>query len=170
MIIAVSGTPGVGKTYIAKKLSKASGSKLKYFDLNKHIRDNRLYDSYDKKAKTYDVDVRRLDDSIFKIHRSKYGFMDRFVNKTADISNIEKMLKAISKYKPTGIIIDSHLSHYMYSDYCIIVRSDIKRLNNRLRKRKYSETKIKDNIESEIFEVCLDEARNLRRNIIILQN
>jgi len=170
MIIAISGTPGVGKTYIAKKLAKVSDNRLEYFDLNKYIKDNKLYDSYDTKADTYDVDVKLLKKIIEPTFRKEYSrdnALDKKIRKTTTISELTKI---ISNKKIDGVIIDSHLSHYLKSDYCIIIRADIKILNKRLKERKYSKTKIQDNIESEIFEVCLDEARKLRRNVIIVEN
>ena len=91
------------------------------------------------------------------------------IGKTFKNDSLLKMLKKLPKNEE-GIIVDSHLSHFLESDYCIIVRTDLKKLYNRLKKRKYSKAKIKDNIESEIFEVCLDDARKLKRNVIIVDN
>lgn len=170
MIITVSGTPGVGKTYIAKKLATATNERLEYFDLNKYIKDNKLYDLYDKTADTYDVDIKILKKVIeptFKGEYSKDAALDKKIGKTITMSELTKI---ISKKKIDGVIIDSHLSHYLKSDYCIIVRTDIKTLNKRLKARKYSKKKVLENVESEIFEVCLDEARKLKRNIIIVEN
>ena len=171
MIIAISGTPGVGKTYIAKKLAKATHERLEYFDLNKYIKENKLYDSYDKKADTYDVDVKTLKKIIeptFKKEHEIDKALDKLVGKTISIAESIKTISHTPKIE--GVIIDSHLSHYLKSDYCIIVRSDVKTLNKRLKTRKYSKIKIQDNLESEIFEVCLYEARKLKRNIIIVEN
>jgi len=170
MIIAISGTPGTGKTFIAKKLAKVARGKLEYFDLNKYIKDNKLYDSYDKIAKTYDVDVELLKKYInptLKKNMSKDNVMNTLAGKTV---KVDVLLKKIKKSKTEGIIVDSHLSHYLDSDYCIIVRTDLKKLYKRLQERKYPKAKIHDNIESEIFEVCLDEARKLKRKIIIVEN
>jgi adenylate kinase len=170
MIIAISGTPGVGKTYIAKKLAKAVKERLEYFDLNRYVKENKVYDSYDKKAKTYDVDIKVLKKIIeptFKKEHSKNKELDKLIGRTTKLTIL---IKVFSKIKDEGVIIDSHLSHNLENDYCIIVKSDIKNINKRLKDRKYSKNKIKDNIESEIFDVCLDEARKLKRNIIIVDN
>jgi len=168
MIITISGTPGVGKTYFAKKISRLN-PKLEYFDLNRYIKDQKLYDSYDKKAKTYDVNTTVLKKSVkhtLKKHMSKNKTMNSLVGKRFDANLLLKNIP----HNIEGIIVDSHMSHYLDSDYCIIVKTDLKKLYNRLKKRKYSKTKIQDNIESEIFEVCLDEARKLKRNIIIAED
>jgi adenylate kinase len=169
MIITISGTPGVGKTFIAKKIAKSSKGRLEYFDLNRYIKTNKLYDSYDKKDKTFDVDIELLKKDInptLKKNRSKDKSMDSMVTKSV---KAEVFMKKIPK-DAEGIIVDSHLSHYLESDYCIIVRTDLKKLYKRLKGRKYSKSKIHDNIEAEIFEACLDEARKMKRKVIVVEN
>ncbi|MEM4259602.1 MAG: AAA family ATPase [Candidatus Woesearchaeota archaeon] len=140
MIIVVSGTPGTGKTLFAKKL--ANKKKLFYIDANKIIRDEKLFDYYDNKQKTYVVDIKKFNKKFIQIINS--------FNKNKD-----------NKKKFTGLIIDSHLSHYLpnkYVDICYITRCSIKTLMQRLKKRKYAKKKIFDNIQAEIFEICLQEA------------
>ncbi len=58
MIIAITGTPGVGKSVVAKKLSKLIG--YESLDLNKIIKKEKLYSGYDSKRKSYVVDIRKL--------------------------------------------------------------------------------------------------------------
>ena len=63
------------------------------------------------------------------------------------------------------------MSHYLpkrYVDLCIVTKCDIKVLKNRLKKRKYSLNKIKDNIEAEIFDVCLLEAKKKKHEILVV--
>jgi len=172
MIISVSGTPGTGKTFIAKKLSKTTSGRMEYFDLNRYIKDNKLYDSYDRKAKTFDVDIEHVKssiDAILKANMSRNKILNSMVGETFDIDSfLKKFPKNIKDMD--GIIVDSHLSHYFESDYCIIVRSGIKNVSARLERRGYSKSKIKDNVESEIFGICLEEAKALKRRIIIVNN
>jgi len=173
MIITISGTPGCGKTYLAKKMSKESNSRLEYFDLNKYIKDNKIYDSYDKLAKTYDVDTKVLKSIIEPTFRNEYSKnpeMEKLVNKTINIKKFLQIISKISKNKIEGVIIDSHLSHYLKSDYCIIIKTDIKNINKRLSQRKYTKAKIHENIESEIFDICMQEAKVLKRKIITIEN
>jgi len=73
--------------------------------------------------------------------------------------------------KNNNIIIDSHLSHYLpkkYVDLCIVIKCDIKELKKRLEKRKYSKIKIRENLDSEIFDICLVEAKENKHKIIIV--
>jgi adenylate kinase len=168
MIITISGTPGTGKTYISEKIAKSTG--LKYFDLNKYVRANKLYDLYNKADKTYEVDIKKLVKKLEPIV-TKQSSKDKIFDKMLDTTIIsEDFIKLLEKKKLKGIIIDSHMSHYIKSDYCIIVNSDITNISKRLRKRKYADKKIQDNIASEIFNICLEEAKALKRNIILVKN
>lgn len=160
MIITITGTPGTGKTYIAKKLI---GKNIRYIDLNAIIKKEKLYDSYDRKAKTYDVDEKKL--KIIEKRFSEYKEKEIKLKKNMNTTELKEKLK-----NKKGIIIDSHLSHFLESDLCIVVKADIKTISKRLKKRKYSKKKIKDNIESEIFDICLEDAKKLSRNVVIINN
>ena len=130
MVIIVTGTPCTGKTTIAKKIAKQK--KLKYIDVNQIIKDNKLYSYYNKKDKSYVVDVKKLNKFLIKL---------------------------IKKNKK--VVLDSHLTHYLpakYVDECIITKCNIKELKKRLQKRKYAKEKIKKNLDCEIFDVCKIEA------------
>lgn len=47
--ILVTGTPGAGKTKVSREIAKKYN--LKYIDVNKLIKENKLYGGYDKKLK-----------------------------------------------------------------------------------------------------------------------
>jgi adenylate kinase len=173
MILAITGTPGSGKTYIANRLVKASKSRLKCFDLNKYIKDNKMYISYDRKAKTHDVDIKVLKKKITTLLRKYHStdnVMDKIVGKSMNLKELIDVLSKNNNKDTKGIILDSHLSHYLDNDYCIVVRTDIKNLHKRLKARDYPKKKIEENIQSEIFEICLDEAKKMNRRIILVNN
>jgi len=160
MIITITGTPGTGKTHIAKKLADKN---WKYIDLNALIKKEKLYNNYDKKAMTYDVDA----ETLKKIDKRFTEYIEKRINIKKELT-VPELKKIIKKNK--GILIDSHLSHYLNSDICIVVKADIKKINSRLKKRDYPDDKIKENVESEIFDICLEEAINLNRNISVIRN
>jgi adenylate kinase len=58
MIICISGTPGVGKTTISKKLGKRLG--IKVISLNRLIKKLKLIEGFDKKRKAFIVNERKL--------------------------------------------------------------------------------------------------------------
>ncbi len=140
--IVVSGTPGTGKTKTAKALARKKN--YSYVDVNKLVRELKLYDSYDRKRKAYVVDTKKLN-----------KFLIRLIGE--------------SKKK---LVIDSHLSHYLpkkYLELCIITKCNLKKLKNRLEKRGYSKSKVRENLDSEIFDVCLNEAKEMGHKIKIIK-
>ena len=134
-LLAVTGTPCTGKTTLAKKLSKKLN--YEYVDVNKLIEKNKLSSGYDRKRKCKIIDIKKLNNFL-----------------------VNKIIKKSKK----NLVIDSHLSHYLpkkYVDLCIVTKCDLKELNKRLKKRKYNKDKIKENLECEIFDVCLNEAKDV---------
>jgi len=76
VIIAITGTPGTGKTATAKRLARLLN--FNCVGLNKLIKQKKLYSSFDKKRKSYVVDVKKFnklkikDDSIVDSHLSHF--------------------------------------------------------------------------------------------------
>ncbi len=167
MIITITGTPGTGKTYFAKKLAKKM--QATYLNLNDYIKTHKLYSAYDKKAKTFDVDSKTLKKLPALLELKKYQSKQIIFQDIELQSTVKNILRAAKK-TPHTIIIDSHMSHYVKSDLCFVMTCPIKTLHTRLRKRNYPKQKIIDNVQSEIFEICLDEAKDLKRNVIIVEN
>jgi adenylate kinase len=138
-VIVVTGTPGTGKTTVAKKLAKLLG--YRYVDVNQVIAHHKLSEGYDLKRKCKIIDTKKLN----------------------------LILIRLIKASKDGLVIDSHLSHYLptkYVDTCIVTRCKLKTLKRRLARRGYDKEKIKENIESEIFEVCLIEAKENKHKIV----
>ena len=141
-MICVSGTPGTGKTTYAMKLAKEK--KYEYVDVIALIKNERLTLGYDKKLKSLIADVPKL------------------------VKRLEGLIKT-SKAK--GVVIDSHLSHYLSPklvDQCIIMKTPIPKLRQRLKKRKYSLAKIQENVDAENFDVCYNEAVELGHTVKVV--
>ncbi|MCX6712025.1 MAG: adenylate kinase family protein [Candidatus Woesearchaeota archaeon] len=140
MIICITGSVSTGKTTLAKRI--ASKIKGKYIDVNKIITKYKLSEGYDKKRKSKIVDIKKL-------------------NKV--------LIDLIKKSK--NLVIDSHLSHYLpkkYVDLCIVTKCNLKILKKRLEKRGYDKDKIRENLDAEIFDVCLNEAKEKGHKIKII--
>lgn len=138
MIIAISGTPGTGKTIVCNRLrdgidkDKATG-KYQIIDLNELIISEHLYDGTDDKRGSLIVHMERLRDAV----RSVVG------------ASIE------GKYDVS--IIEGHLSHLM-ADCAIVLRCAPEKLKQRLLDKGFNERKIQENLEAECLDVILIEA------------
>ncbi len=139
--IIVTGSVGSGKTTLAKKLSKFLD--FDYIDVNYVVKKNKLAESYDESKKCNIVDVEKLN----------------------------KFLIELIKESVVGLVIDSHMGHYLpkkYVNICVVTKCNIGVLKKRLKKRNYSLQKIKDNIEAEIFNTCFEEAKENRHKILLV--
>ena len=152
-VIAITGTPGTGKTTISKKLAKKLD--FYYLNVNRLISQYKLSEGYDKKRKTKIVDIRKLNKALVK-----------------EISIIKKFTKNKNKIKNIkGIIIDSHLSHYFprkYVDFCVVTKCGIKELNKRLKKKRFHKNKSQENLQAEIFDVCYNEALERKHKVLVI--
>ncbi len=139
-VIAVTGSVATGKTTISKKLSKLLN--YKYVNLKEFSKKNNL-GCYNRKDRVYDIDIKKLN---------------------------KKLIELIKNSKQ-NLILDGHISHYLskkYVDLCIVVKCDIKKLKKRLEKRRYSKDKIRENLDVEIFDICLIEAKENKHNIYVI--
>ena len=140
-IILVTGTPGTGKTTIAKLI--ASRLNYKYIDVNDIIKQYNICDEYDSRRLCTIVDADKL--------------------KTI----LEKLIKSSKE----NLVIDSHMCHVISPKLvkmCLVTRCDLKTLKKRLETRGYNESKIRENLDAEIFENCLTEAQDNNHNLYIV--
>ena len=185
-VIVVTGVPGTGKTAIAKKLAKRLN--YYYIDVNKLISKHNISEGYDRERTTKIVDIKKLnrflvsyivffkknkiiDNALMSKARSAKTLTKLNIKKLINNKTSNKKLNQKNKQKIKGLIIDSHLSHYLpkkYVDLCIIAKCDIKELNKRLKKRKYLKNKIQENLQAEIFDTCYDEAIKRKHKVIVI--
>lgn len=140
-VIIITGTPGTGKTAIAKKLSLLL--RINYIDVNNLITSKKLYSGYDKTRNT----------------------------KIVPIQPLIRKLSEIILTSENSLIIDSHLSHFLPAslvDLCIVTKCSLKELKKRLEAKKYSQKKVRENLDAEIFDVCLSEANEQGHKILII--
>ncbi|WP_440771266.1 adenylate kinase family protein [Natronorubrum sp. DTA28] len=132
MRVAVTGTPGTGKTtatdLLASRLSSADDDSLPELEtihLNRVLEDEGLYT---------DVDADRE-------------------SKIADLDALGEWLEGRD-----DVVIDSHLAHHFEADRVVVLRCRPDRLETRLRERDETEAKATENAESEALDVILSEA------------
>ncbi len=146
-IIAITGTPGTGKTSLAKELSLFTRYEL--LDVASFIKKHRISEKYDEKRQTSIVDTEKLNKALLRDIKAK--------------KNQNKGLK--------GIIIDSHMSHILPStivDLCIVTKCSLKTLKKRLTSKGYSALKIRENLDAEIFDTCLMEAKERNHKVFVV--
>jgi adenylate kinase len=132
-IILITGTPGVGKSIIAAKLSKHLD--CRYVDISTLVKTKKLYDKVDERRGTLVASQRRLRAAINMIIQSNG--------------------------KRPFVISTHYLGSYLSARrvrYCFVLRLNPEKLRQRLVSRKWSRAKINENVEAELIGVCLSEA------------
>ena len=131
--IIISGTPGCGKTSVAKELSNLISGRI--ISLNELAISEDFSFEYDEDRKTLIVD--------FKIF----------------LPYVLKKIKKIKKINPSFLIIESHFSDIIPNklvDYIFILRCYPDELVNRLKEKNYDSKKITENIQAEILGNCVN--------------
>lgn len=131
MIITITGTPGTGKTTVARIVSRKLNAKLVHLAI--FIKKHKLYESYDKKRKAMIVDVDNLRNTFSRIVGS-HG---------------------------ENIVVDGHLSHFLDADVVFVLRLDPLKLRERLLRKRFSREKTAENVEAEILGIIYSEAMDL---------
>ncbi|KAF2012884.1 P-loop containing nucleoside triphosphate hydrolase protein [Aaosphaeria arxii CBS 175.79] len=140
--IVVTGTPGVGKTTHAEQLARNLG--FKHLSVNHIVKDEGFHEGKDEETGSWVVDEDKLLDYL----------------EAADISS------------SGGNIIDWHacdLFPERWVDLVIVLRCDSTVLYDRLSARGYKGKKLDENMDSEIMQVLLDEARESYKEEIVVE-
>ncbi len=128
MKIALTGTPGTGKSTIADLVDTG----FKVFHVNELIKD---------------------------------GYNDGMDDeKNCLIADIEK-LSAFTKNLKGNVILEGHVSHLLPVDVIIVLRASPSALRKRLKARKWSEAKVKENVEAEALDIILIESISLHKKV-----
>ncbi len=139
--IVVTGTPGTGKTRLAKELSLLLHAR--HIEGSLFIKSEGLEEGYDRERGASIVSPRKLSKALIRLISGSKG----------------------------EIIMDSHLAHYLPREWvklCIVAKCSLKELKKRLAERGYPEAKIRENLDAEIFDVCLTEARERGHEILVV--
>ncbi len=128
MRLGVTGVPGTGKTVVARELSKRL--KLEYFNVEDIIISQKLYREYDVERESYVIDVDR------------------------SIKWFEENNRNNAVYEGLAL---AYIATKKWIDKIIILRCNPYILEERLRRKGFSYSKIRENIASEILDIIPSE-------------
>ena len=138
--VLVSGTPGTGKTTLSKTIAERLG--LNHIELGALIKSKELHSGRDEEFDSFIVDEDKVCDELEDIMSSG------------------------------GNVVDFHSCDFFpqrWFDLVLILRTDNEVLFPRLESRGYSQKKIEENIEAEIMQVLLDEAKESYHEEIVVE-
>lgn len=137
MRVALTGTPGTGKTAVAKIISRSAG--LVRLDLNKAIKEEHLYRGYDRKRKSYIANMKKVANYISVFERKNKELL------------IDGHL--------------SHLVPEKLVDVVIVLRCEPSALKKRLKKKRWNKQKVEENAEAEFIGIIAYEARERHKKV-----
>ena len=143
-IIVVTGTPGTGKTTFARMLARHLNAE--YLPVGKFITRHHLFRRYDEKRRTKVVDM------------TKTSRRMRRLIKLSDHTIV------VETHHPEGIIAND------LANVVFVLRCKPSILMRRLRRKKWSNEKIRENVMAEILDSCYIHARSyyVRRKLVQL--
>ncbi|WVZ62838.1 hypothetical protein U9M48_012537 [Paspalum notatum var. saurae] len=137
--VLVTGTPGTGKTTTCSLLAEASA--LRHVNIGDLVREKSLHDGWDDELQCH------------------------VINEDLVCDELEDMMEE------GGILVDYHGCDFFperWFDLVVVLQTETSILHDRLTSRGYMGSKLTNNIECEIFQVLLEEARESYREDIVM--
>ncbi|KAL4592201.1 hypothetical protein LXL04_005188 [Taraxacum kok-saghyz] len=137
--ILVTGTPGTGKTTTSAALAEATN--LRHINIGDLVRDKKLHDGWDDELECY------------------------VINEDLVCDELEEIMEG------GGNIVDHHGCDFFperWFDRVVVLQTENSILFDRLSKRGYTGAKLTNNIECEIFQVLLEEAKDSYKEEIVV--
>lgn len=131
----ITGTPGTGKSSLCEQLVQRLGAdRVQHVNLGEFAKEQRLLDEYDAAADCHVLDEDRVIDALLPL------------------------VQATAK----TLLFDYHGCDFLPEEWVravFVLRTENGVLFDRLERRGYAQAKIEENVQCEIFQTILDEAR-----------
>ncbi|MDY6965160.1 MAG: adenylate kinase family protein [Halobacteriota archaeon] len=138
MIVAVTGTPGTGKTSATRLLEDL----YPVIHINELVKEKEFYVGVDEMRDCLIADTEKISEYVHGKHKE-----------------IEK---------DRVLIIECHYSHLLCPDITIVLKTDTSVLMGRLEAKGFGKHKMGENIEAEIMGVILVEAVEICKDVNII--
>ena len=129
-ILIVTGTPGTGKTVLAKLIAEKEKAEL--VNLGELIKKKKLYRRYDRSRRSYIIDEKRLRKSLLTLFNSYRG------------KDLVIETNWLGKFMPKRSGMTA-----------VVIRADPVVLAGRLERRGWAKRKIWENVEAELIDLSL---------------
>jgi len=136
--ILITGTPGVGKSSLASVVAERTG--MEWISIGKFAKDNDCLGEWDEEYSSHELDEDKLLDLLEQ------------------------------KQAPGGIVLEHHVTDIFperWFDIVFVLRTNNTLLYDRLSSRGYEGKKLEENLQCEIFQTILEEAREGYREEIV---
>jgi adenylate kinase len=143
MRVAVTGTPGTGKTTAVESLSEEPNG-VEVIHLNEHVEADHLRTGVDETRDSLVADLDALADWLDSQETTENGVDDD----SGDNSEV----------RTKTLVVESHLAHLLDADRVVVLRCRPEELTRRLAERGVDRRKANENAESEALDVILSEA------------
>jgi len=149
--ILITGTPGVGKSNLCRALLEEDPDGIQWINIGAFAKENNYLGDYDGTYECHELDEDRIIDEL-------ESTIDRIPesNEKPKSNNFTRLCRTV--------LIDHQVTDFFperWFDIVFVLRTDNTILYDRLgeKGRGYSGKKLEDNIQCEIFQTILDEAK-----------
>ena len=157
LTIALTGTPGTGKTELSKKLEDAG---YRVLHITEFIKKHNLPSERDADRDCDIVDMDILEDAVFEYQQQiRSEFNRSYSSNQLTLADLHK-----SPENFPVLIIESHLAHYL-CDLAVVLRTHPNTLKIRLDERGYSDKKVMENVLAESIDVVLCDCYDYCRRV-----
>jgi adenylate kinase len=140
--ILITGTPGVGKSLLAGRLGLSLG--MRVINVGQFAKEKGCLGAWDEAYESHELEEDRL---------------------------LDLLEEEVGKGEG-GLLVEHHVTDLFperWFDLVLVLRCDNTRLHDRLTARGYSGRKLEENVQCEIFQTVLEEARASYREEVVVE-